>query len=189
MPLRGAAGRVGQGRARTAPVVGADGAPGQASELDQVGRCEDAEAPRQPVLCGNARGPADPYPDPLAGVGRPRDVLPGAPSATCQQKFTGTATLRVEIPCGHRQPSLMDAFPGFAGRRRMDDSPHRAIAGSLARQPAGCESSGRRPELAGGNRVVMRHLAGGFDAPAWVPRAPVLVASRVMPVSGPCRGD
>ena len=26
--------------------------------------------------------------------------------------------------------------------------------------------------LQAGTRVVMRHLAGGFDAPAWVPRAP-----------------
>ena len=133
---------------------------------DQVGRGEDADAPRRLYYVAMTRARKTLTLEQLPGPHPFHDTLLGSPSVMGRGKLAELPVAVPELSLRYRRLSLRDVFLSFAGYRPMGHPVHRAIAelspGDLVR----VRVESNRWELLDQSGTVVGRLAGGFEAPA-----------------------
>ena len=133
---------------------------------DQVGRDEDADAPRRLYYVAMTRARKTLTLARLPGPNPFHDTLLGSSSVMRRGKLAELPTAPPELSRRYRRLSLRDVFLSFAGYRPAGHPVHRAIAelspGDLVR----VRVEVNRWELLDRSGTVVGRLAGGFEAPA-----------------------
>ena len=132
---------------------------------DRIGYGEDLDAPRRLYYVAMTRARHTLTLARFLGPHPLQDALQGNPSMMRRRKPDNLPPASPELERRFKRLNLGDVFLNFAGRRRLGDPVHRAIAALSPGDPLQVRIRSKRWELLDRNGLVVGQLAAGFRPP------------------------